>query len=152
MALGKRHAMWSVRMIASQVVLAANIMTQVYVAETAARNEVCAELFICNQDGAQWSTLDVALTRKNSVSEDKEYFYRGYSLRPSETKHPKLLLQNGDKVYARATTAKVSVMVSAEEIVTPGTINALGNRVDNVVEQIIELQSMISQYFDVGRV
>ena len=126
-------------MIAGQFLLAANTLTEVYRAP-ANGNEVWVEVFVCNQDGGQWSTLDIVLTQEQGVPGDKNYFYRGYSLRPNQTKHPRLLLQALDAVYVRVTTARVSVTVSAEEIVTPGTIanlrDELTGRITDLTEEV----------------
>jgi hypothetical protein len=132
-------------MIAGQFLLAANTLTEVYRA-SALSNEVWVEVFVCNQDGGQWSTLDIVLTQEQGVPEDKHYLYRGYSLRPNETKHPRLLLQANDAIAVRATTARVSVTVSAEEIVTPGTI---ANVRDQLAERINDLTAELQRITEI---
>lgn len=124
-------------MIAAQELLRANVMTEVYRAAPVRGNEMCAEVFICNQDGGQWSTLDVVISRgEHDVPADRQYLYRGYSLRPNQTKHPRLFLRDGDSIRVRVTTARVSVVVSAEEIVTPRTLEALEERLDQITEEL----------------
>lgn len=134
-------------MIAGQFLLAVNTLTEVYRAP-ANGNEVWVEVFVCNQDSGQWSTLDMVLTQDQAIPEDKNYFYRGYSLRPNETKHPRLLLQAGDAVYVRVVTARVSVVVSTEEVVTPRVVADVR---DQLSERINALAEIVQHITDVVR-
>ena len=130
-------------MIASQMLLISNILTEIYQAAPIHGNEMCAEIFICNQDGSQWTTLDVALSRgEQNIPDAGQYMYRGYSMRPNETKHVKLLLRGGDSIRVRVSTARVSAIVSAEEIMTPHTLEALEDRLDLITE---ELRSLVEK-------
>ena len=136
-------------MIAGQFFLAANIFTEVYHAADVGANELWVEVFVCNQDGGQWSTLDIAITRGTEVPEVKHFIYRGYSMRPNETKHPRLLLKDGDVVQVRATTARVSVTVSAEEIITPRVVanlrDQLTERLNDMTEEIQRIAEVIQE-------
>lgn len=129
-------------MIASQVLLAPNTLTLVYQVTTAQKQEIQTEVFICNQDGGQWSTLDVAVTNQRSRAPVlAQYLYKGYSLRPNETKHPRLLLRDGDSIFVQVTTNRVSVVVSAEEVVVPRTVERQSDRLDERLEMLAtELQ------------
>ncbi len=129
-------------MIASQTLLLPNTLTEVYRAATNLRNEVWAEVFICNQDGGQWTTVDLAVTNKGTlVPELRQYLYKGYSQKPNETIQPKLLLRDGDRIFVQTTTNRVSVVVSAEEIVTPRTAERQSDRLDERLEAMqVELQ------------
>lgn len=135
-------------MIAGQFLLVARTFTEVYRAP-ANGNEVWVEVFVCNQDGGQWSTLDIAVMQEQGAPDDKHYLYRGYSLRPNETKHPRLLLQANDAAHVRATTARVSVTVSAEEIVTPGTIanlrDQLTERLNDLTEEVQRITEVVQE-------
>lgn len=135
-------------MIAGQFLLVANTFTEVYRVADVGANELCAEVFVCNQDGGQWSTLDIAVTRGTEVPEAKHYMYRGYSMRPNETKHPRLLLKDGDVIQVRATTARVSVTISAEEIVTPRVVADLR---DQITERLNDLTEEVQRIAEVVR-
>ena len=125
-------------MIASQTLLLANTMTEVYRAESFNDNALCAEVFVCNQDSGQWTTLDMVVKHKTQELQDSQFFYRGYSMRPNETTQLKLLLQHGDTIHVRVTTARVSVVVSAEEVVTPQALKTLETRLDDLLEDRIQ--------------
>ena len=137
-------------MIAGQFLLAANTLTEVYRAADTGANELWVEVFVCNQDGGQWSTLDIAVTRGTEVPEAKHYMYRGYSMRPNETRHPRLLLRDGDVVIVRATTARISVTVSAEEIVTPRVMADLRDRVTERLNDLTEEVQRIAEVVQEG--
>lgn len=123
-------------MIAAQELLQANVLTEVFQAAPTRGNEMATTVFICNQDGGQWSTVDLALSRgEQDIPASRQYLYRGYSLRPNETLRPKLYLRDGDSVRVRATTARVSVAVSAEEIVTPRALETIESRLDALIEE-----------------
>lgn len=137
-------------MIASQTLLQANLLTQVYHANPTYGREVIVEVFVCNQDSGQWSTMDMALAKDESVVLPEQYIFKGYSLRPNETKRPKVLLREGDTVRVKVTTARVSVVVLAEEIVTPRTIEQLSQRVDNVTEELMRGGLLAEDDVEVG--
>jgi hypothetical protein len=123
-------------MIASQTLLTANVLTPVYTARLEYGYELCAHVYVCNQDSGQWDTIAVAITRGSETLESKQYLYRGYSIKPNETKHLKLLLRENDTIHVQATRSRVSVNVITEEIETPrSTERLLGDRLDALYEQ-----------------
>ncbi len=132
-------------MIASQTLLAAQTWTDVYHAKLTYGTEICVEVIICNQSETQWSTLDMALLAEaQSVPEDRDFLYRGYSMKPSETLHRKVFLQSGNRLLVRAVTAKVSVTVMSEEVVTPRELVAVEERIDAVAEEVRELKEIVT--------
>lgn len=138
-------------MIDGQFLLVANTWTEVYRTDIAQDfNEMRVEVFICNQDGAQWSTLDVGLLIEQGDPDTPQYLYRGYSMRPSETKHHKLLLQNNDSIRVRVTTARVSVTITAEEVVTAQTIQEAHERVNERIDIVTEELQRIAAFVGEG--
>jgi len=130
-------------MIAAQTLLQTGVLTEVYRAAPTFGRETCANVVMCNQDGGQWTTLDVALARDGTTPTAAQYIIRGYSAQPNETKHLKLLLREEDRIYVRATTARVSVTVVAEEVVTPHVLEQLGERIDAVVVEVQQLREAL---------
>ena len=123
-------------MIAAQVLLLAGELTSVYSAQLQLGYELCAEVYVCNQSGGQWDTIDIAVSKDRSPITAAQYLYRGYSIRPNETKFLKLLLRENDTIYVMATRARVSVNVITEEIETPrSTERLVGERLDALFVQ-----------------
>lgn len=131
-------------MIASQTLLSAGLAADVYHAHPTYGREVAVEVFLCNQDAAHWSDIDVAITQDQSATLPEQYLYRGYSMSPTKTKVLKLSLREGDIIRVMAGTSKVSVVVMTEEIVTPQTIEMLSERVDNVTQEVQRLAETLA--------
>lgn len=124
-------------MIAAQELLQADVLTEVYQAAPTRGNEISATVYIANQDSGQWSTIDMAITRgEQDIPADRQYLYRGYSIKPNETLMPKLFLRAGDSVRVKAISARVSVVVSAEEVVTPRALEGIEDRIDQLTEEV----------------
>ena len=126
-------------MIAAQTLLSANVLTQVYRARLEYGYEMWTDVYICNQDGSQWSTLDVALVRGEQAPTSEHYVYRGYSMKPHEVVRVHVSLRENDTVYARATTARVSVGVTTEEVFTPRTLGNVEESLDTVAVDVKDL-------------
>ena len=120
-------------MIAAQVLLHPNVLTEVYRAHLEHGYELWTNIYICNQDGSQWSTLDMALGREGRAPASKDYLYRGYSMKPHEVVRIHAALRENDTVYARAITARVSVSITTEEIFTPRALGDVKESLDMLV-------------------
>ena len=120
-------------MIVAQVLLQPNVLTEVYHAHLEHGYELWTDIYICNQDGSQWSTLDVAFGRKGQAPIAKDYLYRGYSMRPHEVVRIHATLRENDTVYVMAITARVSVGITTEEIFTPRGLGDVKEALDTLV-------------------
>ena len=133
-------------MIAAQILLQAGVLTPVYCAQLQFGYELCAEVYVCNQDGGQWDTISIAVAKDSSALTAAQYLYRGHSIRPNETKFLKLLLRENDVIYVMATRSRVSVNVITEEIETPhSTERLIGERLDMLFEQRFEQSENVEE-------
>lgn len=150
-------------MIAAQLTLDANVLTEVYVAEVLDAEALQAKMYLCNQSAAHWVDVDVVLAHgataiitlgapvRGAIS-PRRYLYRGHSMRPSETKRINLELRHGDIVLVSPSTGNVSCTVLVEELVTPRALQSLENRLDTLVEDIINKQAIAEATTEDGAV
>lgn len=140
-------------MIAAQLTIAANTLTEVYIAEVFVAEAIHAEVMLCNESASHWVDIDVILAHgaTHSTTVDapvreetatRRYLYRGYSMHPTMTKRIDLALRHGDTVFVKASTANVSCTVVAEELVTPRALQAMENRLDALVEDVLNKQAI----------
>ena len=140
-------------MIAAQLTLSANVLTEVYTAEVFLAEALDVKVSLCNESAAHWVDIDVVIAHgaTSSIIQDapvmevtaaRRYFYRGHSMRPTETKHITLSLRHGDTVLVKASTANLSCTVLAEETVTPRALQAVEDRLDALVEDMLNQRAI----------
>ena len=140
-------------MIAAQLTLPANVLTEVYTAEVSVAEALHVEIMLCNESAAHWVDIDVILahgaTHTTTVdapfretTATRRYIYRGYSMRPTQTKQIDLDLRHGDRVLVQASTANLSCTVVTEELVTPKALQIVEARLDALVEDVLNQRAI----------
>ena len=150
-------------MIAAQLTLSANVLTEVYTAEVSVAEALHVEIMLCNESAAHWVDIDVILAHGamhtttvdapfRAATATRRYIYRGYSMRPTQTKHIDLDLRHGDRVLVQASTADLSCTVVTEEVVTPRALQAVESRLDALVEDVLNKQAIAEATTEEGAV
>lgn len=140
-------------MIAAQLTLSANILTEVYVAEVYVAEALEVKVYLCNESAAHWVDVDVIIAHGATASTTldapvreataaRRYLYRGYSMHPTMTKRIELELRHGDVVLVRASTADVACTVMTEEVVTPKALHAVEDLLTSLVEDMLQKQAI----------
>ena len=140
-------------MIAAQLTLSANTLTEVYTAEVSVAEALHVEIMLCNESAAHWVDIDVILahgaTHTTTVdapfreaTATRRYIYRGYSMRPTQTKHIDLDLRHGDRVLVQASTNDLACTIVAEEVVTPRALQVVEDRLDALVEDMLNQRAI----------
>ena len=150
-------------MIAAQLTLPANVLTEVYTAEVLVAEAMHAEIYLCNESAAHWVDIDVVIahgaTHTTTVdapfreaTATRRYLYRGYSMPPTVPKRIDVVLRHGDTVLVQASTANLSCTVVAEEVVTPRALQAVEDRLDALVEDVLNRQVIAEATTEAGAV
>ena len=140
-------------MIAAQLTLTANVSTEIYIAEVLDAEALKATIYLCNESTAHWVDVDVALAHGATATITVDapvrgevptwrYLFRGHSMRPTQTKEIQLELRHGDVVLVRASTNALSCTVVTEELVTPRALQAVEQRLDALVEDVLNKRAI----------